>query len=219
MYKPQPKLLVFSSLFPHSGAPNACVFIRERMFRVGATLPITVVSPKPWFPGQSIIRVFRPHFRRPAPKNEVQSGIETIYPRFLSFPGIFKRFDGLFMAMGSYRTIRRLKKNAGFNLIDAHFAYPDGYAATLLGKWFKVPVTITLRGTEIPHSRNPGLLPLMVCALKDATHLFSVSESLRQNAISLGIDPDKITVEGNGVDTNKFSPVLKDEARRQLGLS
>jgi glycosyltransferase involved in cell wall biosynthesis len=219
MYKPQPKLLVFSSLFPHSGAPNAGVFIRERMFRVGATLPITVVSPQPWFPGQSIIRVFRPHFRRPAPKNEVQSGIETIYPRFLSFPGIFKRFDGLFMAMGSYRTIRRLKKNAGFNLIDAHFAYPDGYAATLLGKWFKVPVTITLRGTEIPHSRKPGLLPLMVRALKDATQLFSVSESLRQHAISLGIDPDKITVVGNGVDTNKFSPVLKDEARRQLGLS
>ena len=219
MYKLQPKLLVFSSLLPHSGAPNAGVFIRERMFRVGATLPITVVSPQPWFPGQSIIRVFRPHFRRPAPKSEVQSGIETIYPRFLSFPGIFKRFDGLFMAMGSYRTLRRLKKNTGFNLIDAHFAYPDGYAATLLGKWFKVPVTITLRGTEIPHSRKPGLLSLMVRALKDATQLFSVSESLRQHAISLGIDPDKITVVGNGVDTNKFSPVSKVEARRQLGLS
>ena len=219
MYKPQPKLLVFSSLFPHSGAPNAGVFIRERMFRVGATLPITVVSPQPWFPGQSIVRVFRPHFRRPAPKSEAQSGIENIYPRFLSFPGIFKRFDGLFMAIGSYQTLRRLKKNARFNLIDAHFAYPDGYAATLLGKWFKVPVTITLRGTEIPHSRKPGLLPLMVRALKDATQLFSVSESLRQHAISLGIDPDKITVVGNGVDTNKFSPVLKSESRRQLGLS
>ncbi|MFC1630582.1 glycosyltransferase [Pseudomonadota bacterium] len=215
MNKLRPGLLVFSSLFPHSGAPNAGVFIRERMFRVGATLPVTVVSPQPWFPGQGFLRIFRPHFRRPAPKSEIQSGIET----FFSFPGIFKQYDGLFMAISSYRTLRRLKKRTGFNLVDAHFAYPDGYAAILLGKWLKVPVTITLRGTEIPHSRNPKLRPLLVRALKDSTRLFSVSESLRQHAISLGIDPDKITVVGNGVDTNKFSPVLKTEARRQLGLS
>lgn len=219
MHKRQPGLLVFSSLFPHSGAPNAGVFIRERMFRVGAVLPITVVSPQPWFPGQGFIRIFRPHFRRVAPKSEIQSGIETFFPRFFSFPGIFKKFDGLFMAIGSYWTLRRLKKRIGFNIVDAHFAYPDGYAATLLGKWFNVPVTITLRGTEIPHSRNPNLHPLLVRALKDATRLFSVSESLRQHAISLGIDPGKITVVGNGVDTNKFSPVLKAEARKQLGLS
>ena len=218
-HKLQPELLVFSSLFPHSGAPNAGVFIRERMFRVGATLPVTVVSPQPWFPGQGFLRIFRPHFRRPAPKSEIQSGIETFYPRFFSFPGIFKQYDGLFMAISSYRTLRMLKKRTGFNLVDAHFAYPDGYAAILLGKWLKVPVTITLRGTEIPHSRNPKLRPLLVRALKDSTRLFSVSESLRQHAISLGIDPDKVTVVGNGVDTNKFSPVLKTEARRQLGLS
>ena len=219
MNKPRPRLLVFTSLFPHSGSPNAGVFIRERMFRVGAVLPITIVSPQPWFPGQGLIRVFRPHFRRPASNSEIQSGIEIIFPRFFSFPGIFKQFDGLFMAMGSYWTLRRLKKRIGFNIVDAHFGYPDGYAATLLGKWLKVPVTITLRGTEIPHSLNRGLRPLLVHALKEATRLFSVSESLRQHAISLGIDPGKITVVGNGVDTNKFSPVLKAEARRQLGLS
>lgn len=219
IHKPQPGLLIFSSLFPHSGAPNAGVFIRERMFRVGTVLPITVVSPQPWFPGQGIIRIFRPHFRRPAPKSEIQSGIETVFPRFFSIPGFFKQFDGLFMAMGSYRTLRRLRKNTEFHIIDAHFAYPDGYAATLLGKWLKLPVTITLRGTEIPYSRNLKLLPLLVHAMKDAARLFSVSESLRQHAISLGIDPGKITVVGNGVDTNKFSPVLKAEARRQLGLS
>ena len=219
LYKRQPGLLVFSSLFPHSGAPNAGVFIRERMFRVGVVLPITVVSPQPWFPGQGFIRIFRPHFRRPAPKSEIQSGIETFFPRFLSFPGIFKQFDGLFMAMGSYWTLKRLKKRTCFSIVDAHFAYPDGYAATLLGKWLKVPVTITLRGTEVPHSNNKRLRPLLVRALEEASLVFSVSESLRQHAISLGINPDKITVIGNGVDTNKFNPVLKAEARRQLGLS
>ena len=46
-----PRLLVFSSLFPSAVQPNAGLFIRERMFRVGKHLPIVVVAPQPWFPG------------------------------------------------------------------------------------------------------------------------------------------------------------------------
>jgi len=218
MCKHPARLLVFSSLFPHSGAPNAGVFIRERMFRVGAVLPITVVSPQPWFPGQGLIRLFRPHFRLPAPKQEIQQGIKVLYPRFLSVPGIFKQFDGLSMALRSYPLLRRLRKQTGFNVMDAHFAYPDGYAATLLGKWLKVPVTITMRGTEVPHSKNPKLRPLLISALRHANRLFSVSESLRQHAIALGVEPSGIRVVGNGVDTDKFCPEDRAAARKRLGI-
>ena len=63
-----PRLLVFSSLFPSAAQPNAGLFIRERMFRVGKHLPIVVVAPQPWFPGQGLIRWFRPHFRPMAPR-------------------------------------------------------------------------------------------------------------------------------------------------------
>ena len=214
----KPRLLVFTTLFPHSGAPNSGVFIRERMFRVGKVLPITVVSPQPWFPGQGLIRLFRPHFRRPAPRHEIQNDIDIFCPRFLSFPGILKRFDGLFMALGSFRVLRRLHRQDRFNLLDAHFGYPDGYAATLLGRWLKVPVTITLRGTELPHSRNLSLRPLLAKALDRATRLFSVSGSLRQHAIGLGISPSKVRVVGNGVDLDKFHPVSKGDARKKFSL-
>ena len=194
MHEHQARLLVFSSLFPHTGAPNAGVFIRERMFRVGEALPIIVVSPQPWFPGQGLIRKFRPNFRLPAPKESIQQGIKILYPRFLSVPGYLKQFDGLSMALRTYLLLRRLRKQMGFNVLDAHFAYPDGYAATLLGKWLKVPVTITMRGTEVPHSKNTKLLPLLVNALRRATRLFSVSESLRQHAIALGVEPSRVRV-------------------------
>jgi len=218
MCEHQARLLVFSSLFPHSGAPNAGVFIRERMFRVAEMLPITVVSPQPWFPGQGLIRRFRPYFRLPARKQEVQQGITILYPRFLSVPGLFKQFDGLSMALGTYLMLRRLRKQTGFNVLDAHFAYPDGYAATLLGKWLKVPVTITMRGTEIPQSNNSRLRPLLVRALMRADRLFSVSESLRQHAIALGVDASRVRVVGNGVDTGKFSAVDRSEARQRFGI-
>ncbi|MCF6239630.1 MAG: glycosyltransferase, partial [Candidatus Marinimicrobia bacterium] len=218
MSEQQPKLLVFSSLFPHSGAPNAGVFIRERMFRVGKQLSITVVSPKPWFPGQWLIRRFCPHYRLPASAKEVQDGITVYYPKFLSIPGVFRQFDGFFMAVGSYLTLRRIKNGAGFNLLDSHFAYPDGFAAALLGKWLKVPVTVTLRGTEVPHSKNPKLRPLLISALKRVDRIFSVSDSLRQHAISLGIEPSKIRVVGNGVDLEKFHRVDRAEARFRFGI-
>ena len=213
-----PHLLVFSSLFPHSGAPNAGVFIRERMFRVGKTLPITVISPKPWFPGQSLIRYFKPGFRLPAPRHEIQDGITVYHPRYISFPGMLKQLDGFFMAAGSYLIARRLKKQLGIRLLDAHFTYPDGYAATLLGRWLDLPVTITLRGTEVPQSGRDKLRPLLVRAWRGAARLFSVSESLRQHAISLGIDNRKIKVIGNGVDTTKFHPTDRMFVRQSLGI-
>lgn len=214
----KPHIVVFSTLFPHAGAPNAGPFIRERMFRVGAVLPITVVSPQPWFPGQALLRRWKPHFRPDTTPRESQQGIDILHPTFFSVPGVFKQWDGVFMALGSYLTLKKLQRAGKLDILDAHFAYPDGYAATLLGKWLGVPVTITLRGTELPHSKNAKLRPLLVRALARATRVFSVSDSLRQHAVSLGIAADKIRVVGNGVDSDKFHRVDRSEARTQLGL-
>jgi glycosyltransferase involved in cell wall biosynthesis len=212
-------LLVFSTLFPSTTTPNAGLFIRERMFRVAKHLPVTVVSPRPWFPGQELIRRFRPHVRQRTSKQELQDGVTVYYPHFFSVPLIFKQLDGMFMAVGSYHLLRRLRKQRRYTLLDAHFAYPDGYAATLLGEWLKQPVTITLRGTEVPHSRNRWLRPYLICALLRATRIFSVSQSLRQHAIALGIEPGKIRVVANGVDADKFYPMDRLEARRRLGIA
>jgi len=213
----QPKLLVFSSLFPSNKRANAGVFIRERMFRVGQHIPVIVVSPVPWFPMQGIIRYWKPHFRPQPDPYEEQEGVEVYFPRFLSVPGLLKSYDGFFMALGSLSTLIKLQKQ--FNIIDAHFAYPDGYAATLLGKWLKTPVTITLRGTEVPLSKMPGRKTRLLTALKNAIRVFSVSDSLKQHVISLGAESDKIRVIGNGIDIVKFHPLPKSVARAALNIS
>lgn len=215
----EPRVLVFSSLFPNPADPAAGVFIRERMFRVAEHLPIVVVSPKPWFPGEALIRLFRPRFRPRAPRFEIQQGIEVYAPRFLSFPGFFKTWDSLFMALGSYATLRKLKRRFGFNLIDAHFCYPDGHAASMLGRWFKVPVSITLRGSESTYAKTPAFKQRMVAAMNTAKRVFSVSESLRRLAMSIGVDPRKAVTIGNAVDSAKFQPMDRAEARSRLGLS
>jgi glycosyltransferase involved in cell wall biosynthesis len=212
----KPKLLVFSSLFPSNKRPNAGVFIRERMFRVGQQIPVIVVSPVPWFPFQGLIRYWRPHFRPQPSRYEEQQGIQVYFPRFFSIPGLLKSYDGFFMALGSLPTLFKLRKQ--FNIIDAHFAYPDGYAATLLGQWLKIPVTITLRGTEVPLSKMPERKTRMLTALKNATRVFSVSDSLKQLVVSLGAVSDKIRVIGNGIDVVKFYPLAKTVARAELAI-
>lgn len=214
----EPKIVVFSSLYPSRIRPNAGVFIRERMSKVAEQLPLVVVSPVPWFPLQGLIRLCKPEFRPQPATFERQQGIDVYYPRFLSIPGLLKSWDGLFMAIGSFFTLYRLRKQFQFNIIDAHFAYPDGYAATLLGKWFAVPVTITLRGTEVPQSKRPQIRTRLLQALQNATQVFSVSESLKHHVVELGADAEKIQRIGNGVDTKKFYPVDKQEARQQLEL-
>lgn len=213
-----PKLLVFSSLFPSEAQPTAGLFIRERMFRVGKHLPVMVVSPKPWFPLQGLIRLFRPHFRPPVARIEEQQNIEVFQPRFLSIPGLAKSLDGTFMALSLYWTLKQLRKRYDFDVIDAHFAYPDGYAAVKLGCWLKVPVTITLRGTEVRHAKDDKLQPLLAEALQGADQIFTVSDSLRRIALQQGTSPEKAMVVANGVDAEKFYPVAPQAARQQFGI-
>ncbi len=210
-------LVVFSALFPSSARPAAGLFIRERMFRVAQHRPLAVVSPQPWFPGQSLIRLLRPGYRPQAPALEIQQGIRVYHPRFLSVPGLLRRFDGWSMALASFGLLRRLKRQ-GARLIDAHFVYPDGEAATRLGRWLGLPVTVTLRGTEVPHSKNPMLRPRLARTLKSAARVLSVSDSLRRLAIELGAADAKTEVVGNGIDIARFQPVDRIAARARFGL-
>jgi len=214
----EPHVVVLSSLFPSTVQPMSGLFIRERMFRVGAHVPLAVVAPAPWFPLQWLVRRWKPGFRAGAPRHEVQRGFDVWYPRFLSVPGALKGLDGWLMAIGALPRLWRLRRAGRLDLIDAHFAYPDGDAATRLGRWLGVPVTITLRGTEQRQAGDAALTPKVRRALQRASQVLAVSDSLRQVAVSLGVARDAVRVVGNGVDLQKFHPMPKAEARAALGL-
>jgi teichuronic acid biosynthesis glycosyltransferase TuaC len=79
-------------------------------------------------------------------------------------------------------------------------------------------VTITMRGTEVPHSRNPRLRQRLSHTLRAAARVFSVSDSLRRLAIELGAPVEKTEVVGNGVDTERFHPVERIAARSRYGI-
>jgi teichuronic acid biosynthesis glycosyltransferase TuaC len=209
------RVLVLSSVFPNAKQPNRGVFVKERMARVGRHCELVVVAPIAWFP---MNRLIRGSHRAGVPGVEQQVGLQVYHPRFFCIPRYLKCLDGVLYAVSLVPFLARLRREFPFDLIDAHFAYPDGMAAVLLGKLFRRPVTITLRGSIVRLVTYPLHRPQIRFALTAATQVLSVSESLKNVAVDLGIPPDKIRVIPNGVDTTAFFPRDRVAARRELGL-
>ena len=146
--------------------------------RVGEQVPVVIVAPQAWSPFDWLIRLIRKSFRPQAAVFERLGDVEVHRPRVLSIPGVMKHWDGAFMARGSRSTVRRLAQSFRPTVIDAHFVYPDGYAASLLALDVDLPLTITLRGTKDLRLLGTDREPLMKFALDAASRVFSVSDSL-----------------------------------------
>jgi glycosyltransferase involved in cell wall biosynthesis len=175
-----------------------------------------VVSPVFWFP---LNRWIRGRDRADVSPVERQGDLTVYHPRFLGLPRLGRALDGICYALGILPLLRRLRRTFPFDLIDAHFAFADGFAAALLGRLLGVPTVITLRGTHDLRQMGAALRrPQVAWALRSATRLVAVSESLRESAAALGVDPKRVRVIPNGVDAERFRPGDRSAARARLGL-
>ena len=212
------KILVFTSLFPNNIEQNKGIFIKERMRNVARFCEIKVIAPVPYFPR---IRFFKKWFRfSKVNRQDKIEGLEVYYPRFFMVPKIGMSLYGVFMFLSVLSTVSKIKKGFNFDLIDAHYVYPDGLAAVLLGKVFKKPVVVSARGTDINvYPKFPIIKRAIIHTLKNAKKIISVCQALKDAMVELGIKADKIEVIPNGVDIKKFKPISKIEARKELNLS
>jgi len=213
-----PRLIVYTRVYPNAAQPNYGLFVRERMRRVARELPTVVVAPVPWFPGQAWLRLWWPHFRPTVPPIEEQDGLRVYHPRFFCVPGLFKWADGWLQAWGSRATLRRLQREFGANLIDAHFVYPDGVAADWLSRWLNLPYTITLRGSLSRFAVHAWRRRQIKRALSGAARVFAVAAALRCEALDWGEAPERVQVIGNGVDLERFYPEERSVSRRRFGV-
>lgn len=213
------RVLVLSSTFPSRVQPIHGVFVKERI-RAVSELPdidVKVLSPVPYFPP---IRAFKRWYPlSQIPRTEVIDGLEVSRPRYFLPPKIGGYWHHRLMSLGIGRTVARMARSFPFEVIDSHFAYPDGVVAAMLGRKWNRPVVITGRGEDI--ARFPRLKvigPAIRWALASATKLVAVTEEIGRLMEAEGADPGKITVIRNGVDTDKFRPTPRDKARAALGL-
>jgi len=169
------KVLVFTTLYPNNVWPNQGVFIKERMTQFARLdgCEVKVVAPVPYFP--PIKANWRWRFSQVAP-SEVRDGIEVYHPRYYMTPKWGMTLYGILMFLSVVLAVRKLRRDFDFDLIDAHFVYPDGFAAVLLGKCFNKPVVVTARGSDVNlYSAFPIIHRLLRYTLNEAKSVIAVS--------------------------------------------
>ena len=145
------RTLLFSTLYPSSERPGHGIFVETRLRELLKTgrVETRVMAPVPWFPWRSTRFVERAAMAR-TPRRETRHGIDVQHPRYALLPKLGMSSAPLALALGARRAVQRLlDEGFDFDLIDAHYCYPDGVAAALLARWFKKPLVITARGSDV----------------------------------------------------------------------
>jgi glycosyltransferase involved in cell wall biosynthesis len=125
----------------------------------------------------------------------------------------------LLLALAVKPVIERVLAEYEFDLVDAHYFYPDGVAAAMLGKRFGKPVVITARGTDVNLIPRYGLPRLMIReTARRAAGIITVAGALKCDLVKIGVPAERIEVLRNGVDLQLFRPIERDAVRRKLGL-
>lgn len=209
-----PRILSFTSLYPNPRAPFDGLFVRARLVAMAKAAPVHALIPILWRPGSS-----------PAGENgfysEIQDhdGLAASYHRFFNIPRYFKRSDARLMAASMRSAFREAVASFRPDIVDAHWAYPDGVAAAQLAREAGLPYSITVRGDDLnvfldTTSRRAQIIE----SLRGAACVIAVCEDLARTARSMGVEHDRAVVAPNGVDTALFHPTDRDAARKQLDL-
>jgi glycosyltransferase involved in cell wall biosynthesis len=155
---------------------------------------------------------------RRIPRTRDERRIPVLHPRWLYPPG-GGWTNALFLFGRLLPALIRLRARKPFDLIDAHFAHPEGIAAVLLGRTLGVPVVITIRGSELRYRRQPMKRFWMSWALRRADRVIAVSEGLRTLAIDLRVDPRRVRTIPNGVDADVFFRRDRAGCRAKHGIA
>jgi teichuronic acid biosynthesis glycosyltransferase TuaC len=218
----RPKLLTFTTLFPNSAQPSHGIFVEARLSHLVASGAVSarVVAPVPYaadLPG--VPSGYRKLWR--VPYHEERRGIAVLHPRFPVVPKVGMAIAPFLLYLGVRRSLfSLLNEGYSFDVIDAHYFYPDGVAAAMLARTFNKPLVVTARGTDInliPRYAIPRRMIQWAAGRADA--IVTVCEALRDALVALGVPAGKIRVLRNGVDLALFHPLDRDAARAAFGLS
>lgn len=203
------KILTFSTLFPNTEKPGHGIFVETRLRHLVATgqVQARVVAPVAWFPST------HPRYGNYAkmarvPRTEVRHGLQVAHPRYPVLPKIGMNVAPLLLAQAAKPAIARiLDEGFDFDLIDAHYFYPDGVAAAMLARHFNKPFVVTARGSDITLLPQFALPRRMIkWAARRADAVITVCNALRDEVVALGVPPERVTSLRNGVDLQLFQP-------------
>jgi glycosyltransferase involved in cell wall biosynthesis len=213
------RILAITNLYPNPLQPNRATFNRQQFHALSQHCALTVIAPVAW---TDEIRAGRRASadRLSGTRRMRCDGIPVDHPRYIFPPKLMRRWYGHFYRESVRRSVGRAVREFRPDAVLASWAYPDGWAAVRLAREAGLPVVVKVHGSDVltlineDSGRRRGTLE----ALRDADGIVAVSEDLRRRVVELGVDPSRVRVVYNGVDTGVFHPGCREAARRHLGL-
>lgn len=214
------RILTFSTLYPNAAQPIHGIFVETRLRHLLAAggVEAKVVAPVPWFPfPQAGFGGYARYAQ--VPREETRAGIEILHPRYPVLPKVGMTLAPWLLARFVASALQSLRRRYDFDLIDAHYFYPDGVAAVMLGRQLRRPVVVTGRGSDINLIGRHALPRRMIrWAAREAAGVVTVSRALKDSLAALGVPGARIEVLRNGVDLDLFRPVERAAVRERLGM-
>ena len=205
------RLITYTNLFPDPDRPRHGVFVRERLEQL-------VREPRV---SANVIAI-RPGGRSGGVSKRKNDGPTPVtYHSVPNLPKISNWIDPIIWARWSKSVVRDIIGDNRDNVIlDAHFLYPDGVAATLIGNALGIPVVLTARGSDVNvKCSNPVMRSWIKWSATRSAGLITVSQALRDRLESVGVHCRRTCVIPNGVDLSRFRPRDRESSRAQLGVS
>lgn len=197
-------MLVLARNYPNNAFPTLGLWTERLVAASSAIARPTVVAPVPYAPPFVPIASLR-RFRSVA-RMRTAHGITVHHPRVVAGPGHrLHAFD----ARLAYPTLRKLivalHRAAPFDLIHAHFIYPEGVIASRIGAELGIPVVSTEHAMWRPWlDLHPSVRDQVKRALPHIARVTAVSEALRDSIRAVIGDLVPVDVIPNVVDERIF---------------
>lgn len=207
------KVLVISRNYPSAVMPLLGLWIEQWTRFISKHCDCRVVAPVPYCPPVPAVWDIS-RFRR-VPSHEVIHGIEVSHPRFLTGPGYcLHRFESRLWLTSIRSHVDQLRQEFPFDLIHAHFSYPDGVVAAALARRYGVPLIITEHARWRPWMKQyPSVRRMAARASRSAAFHTCVSRFVRDLIREYVGESERLVVLPLGVDGTVFFPPHPGEER------
>jgi teichuronic acid biosynthesis glycosyltransferase TuaC len=211
---PQPRLqvLVLARNYPNNVMPTLGIWTQRLVLSSSRVVDPTVIAPVPYAPPFLPIEAFN-RFRRVAPRRR-EAGYDVLHPRVPFPPGYaLHRFEAALIWPLVRRLADRLHEERRFDLIHAHFIYPDGILAARLGRRYGLPVVTTEGAPWRPWFDDyPAVRTQVLQALPSIRMVLPVSTWLERNIVDAVGGRVTTRVVHNVVDEAVFTPSETDSS-------
>ena len=207
----KPRVLVLARNYPNNAFPTLGLWTERLVGASRAVAEPTVVAPVPYAP----LFLPMPSARRfrSVERNSVKDGVTVYHPRVAAGPGqLLHAFDARLAYPSIRKAVVALHRATPFDVIHAHFIYPEGVIASRLGAELGIQVVSSEHAMWRPWlDRHPSVRRQVEHALPRISRITAVSAALRASILALFGDAVPVDVIPNVVDEQIFRAPRADE--------